>query len=152
MKTNLIKRSKIRGVIVILVIICSIISFLKIKSDSKRWVDADVTVKLPFEIDILSTGKSDFILIESEGKFVVIDCGFYENATKIEKFLNYKGVEDIEYLILTHNDKDHIGGAPIILDNFKINNLVQADYEKSTVQYKNYLEAVKRNNRANITS
>ena len=88
MITNLIKRSKIRGVIVILVIICSIISFLKIKSDSKRWVDADVTVKLPFEIDILSTGKSDFILIESEGKFVVIDCGFYENATKIEKFLN----------------------------------------------------------------
>ena len=96
MRTTLIKKGKIRVIIVILVIICSIISFLKIKSDSKRWVDADVTVKLPFEIDILSTGKSDFILIESEGKFVVIDCGFYENATKIEKFLNYKGVEDIE--------------------------------------------------------
>ena len=146
MRTTLIKKGKIRVIIVILVIICSIINFLKIKNDSKRWVDADVTVKLPFEIDILSTGKSDFILIESEGKFVVIDCGFYENSTKIEEFLNYKGVKEIEYLILTHNDKDHIGGAPIILDNFKIDNLVQADYEKSTVQYKNYIEAVERNN------
>ena len=120
-------------------------NILKIKSDSKKWVDADVTVKLPFEIDILSTGKSDFILIEAEGKFIIIDCGFYENSTKIKEFLNYKDVEEIEYLILSHNDKDHIGGAPIILDNFKINNLVQADYEKNTVQYKNYIEAVERN-------
>ena len=145
MKTTLIKKAKIRAIIVIFIMICSIISFLKIKNDSKRWVDADVTVKLPFEIDILSTGKSDFILIEVEGKFIIIDCGFYENSTKIKEFLNYKDVEEIEYLILSHNDKDHIGGAPIILDNFKINNLVQADYEKNTVQYKNYIEAVERN-------
>ena len=145
MKATLIKKAKIRAIIVIFIMICSIISFLKIKNDSKRWVDADVTVKLPFEIDILSTGKSDFILIEAEGKFIIIDCGFYENSTKIKEFLNYKDVEEIEYLILSHNDKDHIGGAPIILDNFKINNLVQADYEKNTVQYKNYIEAVERN-------
>ncbi|MDU4325489.1 MAG: MBL fold metallo-hydrolase [Clostridium celatum] len=145
MKTTLIKKAKIRAIIVIFIMICSIISFLKIKNDSKRWVDADVTVKLPFEIDILSTGKSDFILIEAEGKFIIIDCGFYENSTKIKEFLNYKDVEEIEYLILSHNDKDHIGGAPIILDNLKINNLVQADYEKNTVQYKNYIEAVERN-------
>ena len=145
MKTTLIKKAKIRAIIVIFIMICSIISFLKIKNDSKRWVDTDVTVKLPFEIDILSTGKSDFILIEAEGKFIIIDCGFYENSTKIKEFLNYKDVEEIEYLILSHNDKDHIGGAPIILDNFKINNLVQADYEKNTVQYKNYIEAVERN-------
>lgn len=145
MKKYLIKKVKVKIVIVILVIICSIVNFLKIKGDSKRWVDADVTVKLPFEINILSTGKSDFILIESEGKFVVIDCGFYENSEKIKEFLKFKGVEEIEYLILTHNDKDHIGGAPVILDNFKINKLVQADYEKNTVQYKNYIEAIERN-------
>ena len=146
MKANLIKKAKVRVIIVIVVIICSVISFLKIKSDSKRWIDADVTIKLPFEIDILSTGKSDFILIEIGEKFIIIDSGFYENSTKIEEFLNFKGVEEIDYLILTHNDKDHIGGAPIILDNFKVNNLIQADYEKSTVQYKNYIEAVERNN------
>ena len=57
MKTYLIKKVKVKIVIVILVIICSIINFLKIKDDSKRWVDADVTVKLPFEIYILSKGK-----------------------------------------------------------------------------------------------
>ena len=145
MKNVVLKKVRVRLIIIILVIIFSVIGFLKIKSDSKKWVDADVTVKLPFEIDILSTGKSDFILIECEGKFIVIDTGFYENSTVINDYLNYKGIEEIEYLILTHNDKDHIGGAPTILDNFKIKNLIQADYEKDTVQYKNYIEAVKRN-------
>lgn len=145
MKNVVLKKVSTRLIIVALVIIFSIIGFLKIKNDSKKWVDADVTVKLPFEIDILSTGKSDFILIEIEGKFIVIDTGFYENSTVINNYLNYKGVEEIEYLILTHNDKDHIGGAPSILDNFNIKNLIQADYEKDTVQYKNYVEAVERN-------
>lgn len=145
MKNVVLKKVSTRLIIIILVIIFSIIGFLKIKSNSKKWLDADVTVKLPFEIDILSTGKSDFILIECEGKFIIIDTGFYENSTVINDYLNYKGVEQIEYLILTHNDKDHIGGAPTILDNFKIENLIQADYEKDTVHYKNYVEAVERN-------
>ena len=102
----------------------------KFKINSKRWINVDVTIKLPFEIDILSTGKSDFILIECENKFIVIDCGLYENNTLIKDYLNYKGVNEIEYLILTHNDKDHIGSAPMILDNFKIKNLIQANYKK----------------------
>lgn len=146
MKNFVLNKLQNRISIVIITIIFSIISFFKIKNDSNKWIDADITVKLPFEIDILSTGKSDFILIECEGKFIVIDCGFYENSDRIEDCLNYKGVKDIEYLILSHNDKDHIGSAPIILDKFNIKNLVQADYEKETVQYKNYIEAVERNN------
>lgn len=145
MKSNLLKKFKARIIVVIIVIICSILSLFKIKRDAEKWAEIDVAMKLPFEIDILSTGKSDFILIECEGEFVIIDCGFYENGKMIKDYLNYRGVIDIEYMILSHNDKDHIGGAPIIIDNFNIKNLVQADYDKETVQYKNYIEAIERN-------
>ena len=145
MKNFILKKIKVRILIIFLIIIFSIISFFKFKINSKRWINADVTIKLPFEIDILSTGKSDFILIECENKFIVIDCGLYENNTLIKDYLNYKGVNEIEYLILTHNDKDHIGSAPMILDNFKIKNLIQANYKKNTIQYKNYIEAIERN-------
>ena len=130
MKNFILKKIKVRILIIFLIIIFSIISFFKFKINSKRWINADVTIKLPFEIDILSTGKSDFILIECENKFIVIDCGLYESNTLIKDYLNYKGVNEIEYLILTHNDKDHIGSVPMILDNFKIKNLIQANYKK----------------------
>ena len=85
MKNFILKKIKVRILIIFLIIIFSIISFFKIKIDSKRWINADVTIKLPFEIDILSTGKSDFILIECENKFIVIDCGLYENNTLMGK-------------------------------------------------------------------
>lgn len=88
MKNFILKKIKVRILIIFLIIIFSIISFFKIKIDSKRWINADVTIKLPFEIDILSTGKSDFILIECENKFIVIDCGLYENNTLIKDYLN----------------------------------------------------------------
>ncbi len=45
MRITVIKKARIRVAIVILVMICSIISFFKIKNDSKRWIDADVTIK-----------------------------------------------------------------------------------------------------------
>ena len=64
MKNFILKKIKVRILIIFLIIIFSIISFFKIKIDSKRWINEGVTIKLPFEIDILSTGKSDFILIE----------------------------------------------------------------------------------------
>ena len=92
MKNFILKKIKVRILIIFLIIIFSIISFFKIKIDSKRWINADVTIKLPFEIDILSTGKSDFILIECENKFIFIDCGLYENNNLIKDYLNYKGV------------------------------------------------------------
>ena len=73
MKNFILKKIKVRILIIFLIIIFSIISFFKIKIDSKRWINANVTIKLPFEIDILSTGKSDFILIECENKYLT-DC------------------------------------------------------------------------------
>lgn len=145
MNKNILRKIKLRVLIILGVIVLGVINLFKIKYDSTKWLDADVTVKMPFEINILNTGKSDFILIEIEGKFIIIDSGFYENSDMIYDYLKVKGVEDIEYFILTHHDKDHIGGAPIILDNFTIKNLIQADYKKNTAQYNNYIDAVKRN-------
>lgn len=145
MSNKVFRKVLTRLCVIILAIVLSLGYLVKIKLDAKKWLDVDVTVKQPFEIDILSTGKSDFILIEVEGKFIIIDTGFYENSNKICDFLEYKGVEEIEYLVLTHNDKDHIGGAPAILENFIIKNLVQADYEKDTNAFNRYIKALERN-------
>ena len=48
MKNFILKKIKVRILIIFLIIIFSIISFFKIKIDSKRWINADVTIKLPF--------------------------------------------------------------------------------------------------------
>ncbi|MCE9655084.1 ComEC/Rec2 family competence protein [Clostridium celatum] len=142
MKYDVLNKISTRFIIILCVIILSVLSLVKYKSDSQKWIDADVTVKMPFEISILDIGKADFILIEIDGSYMVIDSGTYDDGEKIYEYLNFKEVKDIEYFILTHNDKDHIGGSPFIIENFNIKNLIQANYKVNTNQYNKYLDCL----------
>lgn len=45
---------------------------------------------------------------------------------------------------MTHLDKDHIGGAARILENFPVERLVQADYDEDSGPYEKYQEAWRR--------
>lgn len=98
--------------------------------------------KFPFQVTVLNTGKSDCILIEIGDKTIMIDTGTNKNGDQICKVLNNKKIDTLEYLILTHMDKDHIGGADNILEDVKVKNLIQADYSKDSKQYEQYVEAL----------
>jgi competence protein ComEC len=97
-------------------------------------------------IDVFDVGKADCILINAKGKYIMIDTGLDKDKNEISKKLKSKGINELEYLILTHMDKDHIGGADKIINEFKINNLIQPDYKKDSNQYKEYEKVIGENN------
>lgn len=99
-----------------------------------------------FEVTVLNTGKSDCILIEIGDKTIMIDTGTNKNGDQISKVLKEKNIDTLEYLILTHMDKDHIGGADSVLNQVKVNNLIQADYVKESKQYDQYVQIVEEKN------
>lgn len=53
---------------------------------------------------------------DESGKFSLIDPGFYSN--RLEAFLKENGVEELEYILLTHGHMDHICGAPYVKEKF----------------------------------
>ena len=63
---------------------------------------------ISLEVTILDTGKSDCIFIEIGDKTIMIDTGLDRNGEQILASLHEKGIDHIDYLILTHLDKDHI--------------------------------------------
>lgn len=77
---------------------------------------------------------ADCVLIQQGEANIVIDTGEKQDAEKVVSYLKEKNVKSIEYLILTHPDKDHIGGAIDILDNFKVKNIIQPYYIKENEQ------------------
>ncbi len=92
----------------------------------------DISKGTPVEISFLElTEDSDCILIQQGKTNVLIDTGTQQDEQKIMDYLKEKDVTDIEYLILTHPDKDHIGGALGILDNFKVKNIIEPYYPKA---------------------
>lgn len=89
--------------------------------------------------------KADCILIELQEKAVMIDTGLNKNGEEICKKLEEKGIEELEYLILTHPDKDHIGGADIILKQIPVKNLLETDLEIDSGEYQEYQAAAQEN-------
>ena len=82
-------------------------------------------------ITFLDVGQGDCsIIILPKGKTILVDTGgFYNDKGKISKnkiipYLNSNGISNIEYLIITHGDQDHIGGALTLVENFKVEKVI----------------------------
>ena len=74
------------------------------------------------------TGKSDFILIQAEGCTVVNDAAYYDSFPQVSALLQQEGITHIDAMILSHYDKDHIGGAAEILRNYEVDRVIMPDY------------------------
>ena len=64
-----------------------------------------------FSVKLLSTGKSDCAIIYMDGLVIVNDTADADDADAIASALKADGVSRIDYMILSHYDKDHIGSA-----------------------------------------
>lgn len=94
------------------------------------------TVTGELEIHFLDVGQAESTLIICDGQVMLIDTGMDDQGTKIQYYLKQRGIDRLDYLVLTHPDIDHIGSADVIITKFDIGTIFMSDYEKET---KNYL-------------
>ena len=72
----------------------------------------------------------------------MIDTGENGDGKDLVERLSELGVEKLDLLILTHFDKDHIGGADTIITSLPIDRIVLPSYEKDSKQYGQLLGAL----------
>ena len=82
-------------------------------------------------ITYLDVGQGDSsVIILPHGKTVLIDTGGLFNSNyslakdKIIPYLNSKGINRIDALILTHGDFDHMGEAINLVNNFRVEKVI----------------------------
>lgn len=71
-----------------------------------------------YRLTALDVGQGQCILLQSEGKTYMVDCGgsYDEDAADTAaSYLLAQGVTRLDGLILTHYDQDHVGGAAYLL-------------------------------------
>ena len=93
---------------------------------------------IPATVDILSVGKGDCIIIRTGSKTVMIDAGKEEDFYRIRTFLASIGCENIDTLILTHPDKDHIGGAKSVISEYGVKTVIESHIASDTAEYAAY--------------
>lgn len=99
-------------------------------------------------VDILDIGKADCILINTGTKNVMIDTGEEEDVSDIMEYLDAKGVDTIDILILSHFDKDHIGGAAELISQYGISVVLETGFSSNRDEYEAYHYALSENGSA----
>ncbi|MDE6999868.1 MAG: MBL fold metallo-hydrolase [Lachnospiraceae bacterium] len=94
------------------------------------------------EVHFIDVGQGDSTLITCDGHAMLIDAGDYSKGTAIQNYLQKQKVKKLDYLILTHPDSDHIGGAPVIITKFEIDKVFMSNYEKDNKTYLKLIQAL----------
>ena len=94
------------------------------------------------EIAVLALGKADAIVITTATKTVVIDAGEIDDGGKVLNYLNEKGRSAIDCLIVTHYDRDHVGGADRLLNFADVKQVIRPDYNGVRDEYSTFLDSV----------
>ena len=73
---------------------------------------------------LLDVGQGLAVVIEKNGRGLVYDTGaaFGDDFSYAERvilpFLKAKGIQDIDYIVISHSDNDHAGGAPVLIEAY----------------------------------
>lgn len=74
------------------------------------------------QVNFLNVGQADCIVIElPDDRTMMIDTGDdNSDRTTISNFFNENNIEYIDYLLITHSDRDHVGNADWVLETYDI--------------------------------
>lgn len=94
------------------------------------------------EVTFFDVGKADSILLRAEDSTVIIDCGEKGDGKEIVSYLEENDVDTVDYLIITHYDKDHVGGAAKVINKLNVKNVLAPDYEEKSEETDKYHKAL----------
>lgn len=91
------------------------------------------------EVIMFDVGQGDSILVSfpnNRGN-ILIDTGKDDNDIKniVIPYIKSKGISKLDYVIISHGDSDHIGGALYLINNYKVNNIVLNNGDYSEYEY-----------------
>lgn len=97
-------------------------------------------------IHFLDVGQGDSILLETDGKSMLIDSGESDQGKVVTAYLQDQGISTLDYVVATHPHSDHIGGMNEILNNFQVEHFVDSGYPHTSKTYEDMLTTIDQKN------
>ncbi|MGM9534904.1 MAG: ComEC/Rec2 family competence protein [Intestinibacter sp.] len=100
-----------------------------------------------FCIHIIDVGQADSILIQTpSNKNMLIDGGDEDSARIIKSYLKNKKVKNLDVIIATHPDSDHIGSLDYVVDNFDVDKIYMTKQVADSECYDNLIDSCNQKN------
>ncbi len=103
------------------------------------------------KIYFLDVGQAESILINSNGKYALIDGGNNLDGENLVSYLKSLGINRFEYVIGTHAHEDHIGGLDNVIEAFDIGKFYMPKTVVATLSYNDIIKALTNKNMKYIT-
>lgn len=94
-------------------------------------------------VHFIDVGQADCILIQADGRNLLIDAGSNENETQVVRYLKKEGIVYLDYVIASHAHVDHIGGMDAVIRNFPIGMFFLPGECYDTETFQDVLKAVR---------
>ena len=113
---------------------------IKVPEAEQVYAETEDTGEL--EVHFIDVGQGDATLIFLRDHAMLIDGGENNRGWQIVDYLNYLGIEHLDYVIGTHPDSDHIGGLDTVIENISCNIVMMPELERDTASYEGIVQAV----------
>lgn len=99
----------------------------------------------PMSVNLLKVGKADAIVLQAGDETMVIDTGEEDDGEELVDFLTNQGITQVDVLIITHYDQDHVGGADTLIESMDVKQVYVPAYEGTHTEYVDFLYAMEEN-------
>jgi competence protein ComEC len=94
-------------------------------------------------VSFIDVGQGDGVLVQAGGEEYLIDAGRPEEGPNVVDFLRSRGVEDLDAIVVSNPDADHIGGFLDVFDAFEVDTVYVSGDPKGTLTYNTFLRGVR---------
>ena len=80
-----------------------------------------------YRVTVLDVGQGQCVLLQSEGKTYMVDCGGDDDESTADTAAAYllsQGIMQLDGVILSHYDRDHVGGVEYLLTRIPTDTLI----------------------------
>lgn len=103
-------------------------------------------------VNFYDVGKADAMLVTTpDGQRILIDAATNDAGKDLVKRFKAEEISSIDLMIITHFDKDHVGGADKILESVAVAQVLIPQYDKDSKQYNQFLEALEQSPSTQVT-
>lgn len=96
-----------------------------------------------FKVTMLDIGQGLCVLIDADGHKMIYDGGNRENSSRVVAYLRKNNVKEIDYLVASHYDEDHIAGLIGVLRTTSVGTAIIPSYTSKTKIYNSFMKAIK---------
>lgn len=105
-------------------------------------INGDSATLSTLRVAYIDVGKGDCILVQVGDTSILIDTGYKNTAADVVAYLRACNVRHLDAMVITHYDRDHVGGMRKIGESIGVGTIYLPGYEGSDDNYRTCMSSV----------